>query len=128
CLTYAVTIFVAQAGWVAQIFLRLPTWPALALGALLMIIEFIGPALGERDGGTPWHAHHIAERYSLFAIIAMGEGIAGTVAALSAVVDHQGWTLNAALVCLAGIGLTFGVWWVYYLVPSGEALHAHRDR
>ena len=85
--------------------------------------------LAERqDGGTPWHAHHIAERHSLFAIIALGEGVVGTVAALSAVVDRQGWTLDAALVGIAGMGLTFGMWWVYYLVPSGEILQRHRDR
>jgi low temperature requirement protein LtrA len=88
-----------------------------------------GPVLAERQaGGTPWHAHHIAERHSLFAIVALGEGVVGTVAALSAVVDRQGWTLDAVLVGIAGMGLTFGMWWVYYLVPSGEILARHRDR
>jgi Bacterial low temperature requirement A protein (LtrA) len=32
------------------------------------------------------------------------------------------------LICLAGIGLMFGMWWVYDLLPSAEMLHAHRDR
>jgi low temperature requirement protein LtrA len=87
------------------------------------------PALAEgQAGGTPWHADHIAERYSLFAIIALGEGVVGTAAALSAVIDRQGWTLNTVLVGIAGVGLTFGMWWVYYLVPSGEILTRHRDR
>ncbi len=80
------------------------------------------------DGGTPWHAHHIVERHGLFAIIALGEGVVGTVAALSAVVEQQGWTLDAALVGIAGTGLTFGMWWVYYMLPSAPILHAHRDR
>ncbi len=88
-----------------------------------------GPVLAERQaGGTPWNAHHIAERHGLFAIIALGEGVVGTVAALSAVVDGQGWTLDAMLVGMAGTGLTFGMWWVYYLVPSGAILQRHRDR
>jgi hypothetical protein len=26
------------------------------------------------------------------------------------------------------MGLTFGMWWVYYLVPSGKILGRHRDR
>src|SRR6185503_1194491 len=69
-----------------------------------------------------------AERHSLFAIIALGEGVVGTVATLSAVVEEQGWTMDAALVCIAGIGLTFGIWWIYYLLPSAPILHAHRDR
>ena len=81
------------------------------IGGLLLLIELMGPVLAERrDGGTPWHPHHIAERYSLFAIIALGEGVVGTVATLSAVVEAQGWTLDAALVCVAGTGLTFGMW------------------
>ena len=88
-----------------------------------------GPVLAERKaGGTPWHAHHIAERHGLFAIIALGEGVVGTVAALSAVVDRQGWTLDAVLVGIAGMGLTFGMWWVYDVVPAGEILQRHRDR
>jgi hypothetical protein len=28
---------------------------------------------------------------------------------------------------LLGTGLTFGMWWVYYLLPSAPILHAHRD-
>ena len=129
CLTYAITISIAQIGWVSLIFAPLPALGAITLGALLALIEFAGPVLAERkDGGTPWHAHHIVERHSLFAIIALGEGVVGTVAGLSAVVEQQGWSLEAALVGLAGIGLTFGMWWIYYMVPSAEVLERHRDR
>jgi low temperature requirement protein LtrA len=129
CFTYAITISIAQIGWVALIFARLPAVGAIVLGAILAVIEFAGPVLAERkDGGTPWHAHHIVERHSLFAIIALGEGVVGTVAALSAVVEQQGWSLDAALVGIAGTGLTFGMWWIYYMVPSAEILERHRDR
>ena len=92
-------------------------------------IELAQPWIAERlHDGTPWHAHHIVERYSLFAIIAMGEGIVGTVATLSAVVNVEGWSLDVALVCVAGVGLTFGMWWVYYVLPSAFVLHTHRRR
>jgi len=129
CLTYAATISIAQVGWVVQIVVPLTALAAIILGGILVLIEMTGPVLAERQaGGTSWHAHHIAERHSLFAIIALGEGVVGTVAALSAVVDRQGWTLDAVLVGIAGMGLTFGMWWVYYLVPSGEILQRHRDR
>ncbi len=85
--------------------------------------------LAERqDGGTPWHAHHIAERHSLFAIIAFGEGVVGTVAALSAIVGQQGWTLDATLLGIAGTALIFGMWWLYDLLPSAQILEAHRNR
>ena len=129
CLTYAATISIAQVGWVVQIVVPLAASSAIILGSILVFIEMTGPVLAERQaGGTPWHAHHIAERHSLFAIIALGEGVVGTVAALSAVVDRQGWTLDAVLTGIAGMGLTFGMWWVYFLVPSGEILQRHRNR
>jgi low temperature requirement protein LtrA len=129
CLTYAATISIAQFGWVAQIVFDVPVRLFLILSCTLLAIEFAGPVIAERkDGGTPWHAHHIAERHSLLAIIALGEGVVGTVATLSAVVQEQGWTMDVALVCIAGTGLTFGMWWLYYLLPSAPILHVHRDR
>ncbi|MGC4043917.1 MAG: low temperature requirement protein A [Armatimonas sp.] len=129
CITYATAISVAQLGWVALIFVKCSLALALVLAGVLAIVELLGPILAERkEGGTPWHAHHIAERYGLFAIIALGEGVVGTVATLSAVVEEHGWTMDAALVCMAGIGLTFGMWWIYYMLPSGQILHHHRNR
>lgn len=129
CLTYVKAVSMAQLGWVMQIFLDFSLPVTFGLTALLTLVEMAGPYLAERkDGGTPWHAHHIAERYSLFAIIALGEGVVGTVATLSAVVEAQGWNTDTALVCIAGTGLTFGMWWIYYMLPSAQVLHAHRNR
>ena len=129
CLAYAIAVSIAQVGWVTHIAFHFSLGVAFVLIGFLVLVEFAGPVLAERkDGGTPWHAHHMAERYGLFAIIALGEGVVGTVAALSAVVEQQGWTMDAALVGIAGTGLTFGMWWVYYLLPSAPILHAHRDR
>ncbi|MEJ1973474.1 MAG: low temperature requirement protein A [Lacunisphaera sp.] len=129
CLTYAALIAVVQIAWVALALARLPMGPGFAIAVPLIFVEMAVPVLAERPGRiTPWHPHHIAERYGLFAIIALGEGVVGTVAALSAVIEVQGWSLNAALVCNAGIGLTLGMWWVYYTVPSGPILHRHRER
>lgn len=129
CITYATAISLAQIGWIVLIFLNFSIGVTLALTALFVGIEMLGPYLAERkDGGTPWHAHHIAERYSLVAIIALGEGVVGTVAALAAVIESQGWTLDVALVGVAGTGLTFGMWWVYFLVPAGEMLHEKRSK
>jgi low temperature requirement protein LtrA len=129
CLAYALVISVAQIGWVIQLLVNASVAVTVLLTCVLATIELVGPLIAEqKDGGTPWHAHHITERYSLFALIALGEGVVGTVAALSAVVEAQGWSLDAALVCTAGVGLTFGLWWIYYLLPSAPVLHAHRAR
>ena len=129
CLTYATVITVAQIGWIATIFLPLSVVPGLVAFAVLAVFEMSGPWLAERrDVVTPWHPHHIAERYGLLAIIALGEGVVGTVASLAAVVNEHGWTADAVCLAIAGTGLTFGMWWVYFSVPAADLLHARRER
>ena len=129
CQTYAITIGVAQVGWVVLLLAHATAAAFFAWGALLILIEMVGPVIAERSrGGTPWHAHHIAERYALLTIITLGEGVIGTVASLGAVVGSQGWNVDAVLVAIAGIGLTFGLWWMYFTVPAGEVLHVYRER
>ena len=129
CLTYVTFVTVAQIGWAATIFLHTSVPVTFVVVVLLIGVEFLGPWLAEtRKGGTPWHAHHITERYSLLTIIALGEGVVGTVASLSAVVSAQGWSFDAVFVAVAGIGLTFGMWWTYFVVPQADLLHAHRER
>ena len=88
---------------------------------------FRSPRLAQgRADGTPWHGHHIAERYGLLAIIALGEGVVGTAASSqSALADVGGWDLDTVLLLITGIGLTFGMWWSYFQVPFGDLLH-HR--
>jgi low temperature requirement protein LtrA len=129
CLTYATAVTVAQIGWAATIFLHTTVPVTFAVVAVLIGIELLGPVLAEtRMGGTPWHAHHITERYSLLTIIALGEGVVGTVASVSAAVGAQGWSFDAVFVAVAGVGLTFGMWWTYFIVPQADLLHARRER
>ncbi|MFZ3267208.1 MAG: low temperature requirement protein A [Mycobacterium sp.] len=129
CLTYASAITAAQVGWVAIAIVNSSVGVTFILVAVMVGVELTGPLLAEkRMGGTPWHAHHIVERNGLLTIIALGEGMVGTVASLSAVVAEHGWTTDAVLVAVAGTGLTFGMWWVYFVVPAAELLHAHRER
>ena len=128
---YIITILVAQAGWVGLVFTRVHIGAMLALSVPLLAIELLGPLIAEtRYGGTPWHPHHIAERYGLLVIICLGEAILGTVAALGAVVgpSGDGWSVKAAVIGVAGVTLTFGMWWIYFVVPCGEILARRRHR
>lgn len=128
CLTYAAAVAVAQVGWIVAIFVDTSLVVSLEIAAALVLVEMSGPLLAERRmGGTPWHAHHIAERYGLLAIIALGEGVVGTVASLTAAVDELGWSTDTVLVAVAGTALTFGMWWVYFAAPFGPLLHPRRD-
>lgn len=135
CMGYVRSLVITQIGWIILAVAPVSVPVFFVSGVLLGIAEMAGPYLAERlrtegegQRSTPWHAHHIAERYGLLAIITLGEGVIGTVATLSAVTHGSNWTLDAALVALAGTGLTFGLWWTYYLTPDAEMLHRHRDR
>ena len=129
-LAYVWTISVAQVFWVVLAVVDLPLGTTFAVAAALIAVEMIGPFVAQRrKGGTPWHSHHIAERYGLLVIITLGEGILGTVASINAVVHgSHGWTLDAAVVAFAGIGLIFATWWTYFAIPWADLLHLHRDR
>lgn len=128
CLTYAVAILVAQVGWVVVIVLEMAVAPTLVATVVLVGIELAGPFVAERRTPTPWHPHHIAERYGLLAIITLGEGIVGTAVALQSVIAEQGWTVETAVLGLAGVAITFSLWWIYFVVPTGDALEVRRAK
>jgi low temperature requirement protein LtrA len=128
-LAYALLVGMAQVAWVALAILHQSAPIFFACAGLLFVFEVACPVLAERKtSGTPWNPQHIAERNGLLAIIALGEAIFGTVAAVSVLVEEQGWSTEAVLVVVAGIGITFGLWWTYFTVPAGEILARHRER
>ena len=126
CLRYALGIALAQIGWIGRLWV--PTawlWPSVGL---MIAVELAVPMWAEHAGKTPWHAHHIAERYSLMTIIILGECVLGTANALANVLQSDGWSWELACVGLGGLGLVLALWWMYFLLPSGQALHHHRER
>lgn len=128
-LSYAGFITLAQVGWIALAWADPTIGVVFLVAPLLYLIELGGPVVSEaRFGDTGWHPHHIAERYGLLTIITLGEGVFGTVASVSAVVEKQGWSSEAILLVVAGIGLTFGLWWNYFVLPSGPMLARYRRR
>lgn len=86
------------------------------------------PYAAERKARTPWHAHHIAERYGLLAIIALGECLIGAIETLRAILANHGWSVDAALVGFGGTALAFAMWWVYFMLPAGRALQLRRHQ
>ncbi|MFB9310391.1 low temperature requirement protein LtrA [Agromyces hippuratus] len=129
-LAYATVVGIIQVGWVTTIFIN-PALPVmLGIFVVLGTLELLGPYVIERRvGGTPWHAHHIAERYGLLVIITLGEVVLGTILTISAVVERQhAWSIDAALVAFGGTALAFGMWWVYFTMPSAKVLHRFRRR
>ena len=126
--TYIVSILVSQAMWCALALADLSVTTSALLLVIPVLIELGGPVVAElKYGGTPWHAHHIAERYGLMVIIALGEGMIGTMASLT-VLSEDGLTVDVALLAAAGTAVTFGMWWAYFSIPHGEILDARRNR
>ncbi|WP_258044792.1 low temperature requirement protein A [Streptomyces sp. SM11] len=123
---------IAQAGWIVVAFTPMPIAVVFVAFAVLGTLELVLPVLTQGSaGGTPWHPHHVAERYGLFAIIVLGEGVVGTVASSGDLLgggDGTHWTWNAIAVVVAGVGLTFGMWWMYFLTPFGDILVHRRKR
>lgn len=97
-----------QVGWATTIFIN-PALPVM-LGAFVVLgaLELLGPYVIER--------------------ITIGEVILGTILTVSAVVEEQGWSVEAALVAFGGTALAFGMWWVYFTMPSAKVLHRFRER
>jgi low temperature requirement protein LtrA len=131
CMKYVWTLSLAQAGWIVLAVAETSVGITFLWVAVLLVVELAGPALAEkRHGGTPWHPHHIAERHGLLVIIALGEGLLGTAVALSALVGPEGpgWSVDVAVLGLAGTALIFGMWWIYFVLPFGPILARHRER
>ena len=132
CLRYAVGVMLVQVGWV--IFLLVvrggnltghALWTCLIL---LWAFELAVPIWAERAGATPWHAHHIAERYGGMVIIVLGECVLGATNAIANMWQTDGWSFDLALIGFSGTLLIFSLWSMYFLMPTADAIHHHRAR
>ncbi|WP_407838783.1 low temperature requirement protein A [Streptomyces sp. DSM 116496] len=124
-LKYAAGLVLCQAGWVALLFV--PDGAKRWLFLILVVAELMVPVVAERGHQTPWHAHHIVERYGLFTIIVLGETIAAsTVAVKSALDEHE--ALGELLpIAAGGLLIVFAAWWIYFAVPMHEHLTSNRE-
>ncbi|WP_458780192.1 low temperature requirement protein A [Arthrobacter sp. D3-16] len=128
CMRYAKYLALVQLGWIAVAVFKADVLTTILLTVPLIALEMATPYAAERNARTPWHAHHIAERYGLLAIIALGECLIGAIETLRAIVANHGWSVDAALVGFGGTALAFGMWWIYFMLPAGRALHLRRHR
>ncbi|MDN5939371.1 MAG: low temperature requirement protein A [Salinisphaera sp.] len=125
CLRYAIGISVMQLLWIAWLWVP-SAWGWTAF-AVLVAGELLVPVWAERAERTPWHPHHIAERYGLLVIITLGECVLGAANAIASLWRVDGWSGDLALVGLASMLLILCLWWMYFQLPSGAALQRHRE-
>jgi len=103
-------LWAAGAAWPA---LRLPSWLAA------LALDLASPWLVARHtAAVPPHPEHLPERFGLFTIILLGEGMAAVVHALG---HAEALTANAVGVALAGALATFCLWTGYFRRAQGHA-------
>jgi low temperature requirement protein LtrA len=116
---YAIMISIAQWGWILAAIAPVPGSVAvIALIALVLAEVVARQAIEGRFGWTPWNASHIAERFGLLTLIALGEVLMATTRAVTVLTQEQGWSVGAVVIAASGLVLAAGLWWAYYLVPS----------
>jgi len=126
-LRYVIGIVAGQALWVLRLLL-FPDFLPLLVFPVLAIFEVLVPVWANRAGRDPWHPGHIAERYGLFVIILLGEGVLAATNGVRASLAASGVTGGLVTVGLAGLVILVGLWWVYFLQPAAEGLARHRSR
>jgi len=121
CLTYAGGIAALQVLWVAL--LAVDGTAATVGFVVLVAAEVAVPVVAERRGtGTPWHPHHLTERFGLFTLILLGESLlASANAVIEALHDEEALAPLISTAVLALV-VTAGLWWVYFWPPHHHAI------
>ena len=118
---YVIGLLVVQAGWVVTLLITggdLAVW----MFAILVAADFAVPFYAERAGATPWHPHHIAERYGLFFIIVLGETVLSVALALQVAIEKPHPPAALAAVVAGGVLITFCAWWLYFSRDDADVL------
>jgi low temperature requirement protein LtrA len=114
-----------QVGWLLR--LLLPDEYGVVSFVVLAALELTVPLWALRAGESSWHPHHIAERYGLFTIILLGEGVLAAVNGVQQAVTESGVSLSLVVVAACALVIVFALWWLSFLHPSGELLERRRD-
>lgn len=112
---YAIGIAFTQVLWTIFYFTVVPGSAGFFLGAIgIYLVEFSVPMLAERTRSTPWHRHHIMERYGLLNIIVLGEVLLSSSLVLRNLYDGH-FDLALVTTAASGLVLVFAIWWVYFI-------------
>ncbi|NEQ55416.1 MAG: low temperature requirement protein A [Leptolyngbya sp. SIO3F4] len=111
---YAVAQIAIQGFWAIVVFAAPPgSIASIVLFAIGVVGELFIPWYAEQATSTPWHRHHIIERFGLLTIIVLGEVMLGSTLALEEGISHGfNGGLIAGAVC--GMVLAFTMWWFYF--------------
>ena len=119
-LRYAAGITVVQVLWVLR--LQLSESLAVLSFAVLVVAELAVPVFAERRRMTTFHPGHIAERYGLFTLIVLGEGVLASAKSVVAAVDKGEHVSELVVLAALGLVVIAGMWWIYFQIESADVL------
>ena len=114
-LRYAAGIFIAQIGWTVLYFTAAPGSAMFYAGGIaVFLIEFAVPVVAEWEKPTPWHRHHVIERYGLLNIIVLGEVLLSISLMIGKLYDGH-FDMALVTTAVSGLVIVFVVWWLYFI-------------
>ena len=111
---YAAGVSLCMVMWLVVLLIGWPAWAFVVAAG----VELAVPMYAERGSHTPWHAHHIAERYGLFTLIVLGESVLAATVAFQHAIDERDTTIALYLTATAGLITVFSMWWLYFAKPA----------
>ncbi|MDQ3442649.1 MAG: low temperature requirement protein A [Chloroflexota bacterium] len=123
-LAYAIGITVVQGWWSLNLFV-----PIEWTGAVYLIgvaAELTIPVIAERKTVTPWHPHHITERFGLFTLIVLGESILASSNAIIEGFEVGDQTFAMLRLAISGFAIVAAMWWLYFAYPQRGHLRSFR--
>ena len=123
-LKYAFGIIAVQILWL--FFQFSPIDFTIYLFVLLALVELSIPFFAETNDMTPWHRHHIVERYGLLTIIVLGESIIGCFAAISDAMNNALFSKELWFLTAGGLLIMFTMWWAYFDHSVAEHLNSKK--
>jgi low temperature requirement protein LtrA len=110
---YAGGITLVQVYWTLLLVFKPSGALTLPLYSLGVAMELAVPVLAERHGETPWHRHHIIERYGLLNIIVLGETLLAGSMALAEAANHH-FDIRLVHIAMSAMVILFCLWWLYF--------------
>jgi low temperature requirement protein LtrA len=122
---YALGIAVVQVLWV--LFLLIPAGMLQLIAFVVFaLLEISVPVFAEYRRQTPWHPHHITERYGLFTLIVLGESLLASANAIIDALDEVESLGPLIAMSVLTLVVTASLWWIYFWPPHHRAITTFR--
>jgi low temperature requirement protein LtrA len=109
---YAMGTGVLQVFWV--LILVIPDSWVRPWFVTLVVLELLVPVMAKRQRPTPWHPHHVTERFGLFTIILLGESLLASSNAIFVAVDGGDDPLPFISIAALSLVVIAAMWWLYF--------------